>query len=98
MSAARGDRKPCTRQGCLGTMQFGRERLPHGPTLRATDGERGWICSEKAEHFQLESALATAPVITRRAAPASWDDDGGAFDQAPFPQPAAKKRDRIAVA
>jgi hypothetical protein len=55
MSAARGDSKPCTRNGCLGTMQFGRESLPHGPTMRATDGKRGWNCSENAEHFQLAS-------------------------------------------
>ena len=55
MAAARGDRKPCTRNGCLGTMQFGREPLPQGPTMRAADGQRGWICSAKAEHFQLES-------------------------------------------
>jgi hypothetical protein len=55
MSAARGDRKPCTRNGCPGTMQFGREPLPHGPTMRATDGERGWNCSKSAEHFQLAS-------------------------------------------
>jgi hypothetical protein len=34
-------------------MQFGREPLPPGPTMRA-DGQRGWICSAKAEHFQLE--------------------------------------------
>lgn len=78
MAAARGDRKPCTRNGCLGTMQFGREPLPHGPTMNATDGERGWICSEKAEHFQLASELSAAQPIVRSAAPASWDDDGGA--------------------
>ena len=98
MSAARGDRKPCTRRACPGTMQFGRQPLPNGPTLGAADGERGWICSEQAEHFQLESELATPPVITRRATPASWDDDGGALGQGHSPQPVAKKRDRIAVA
>jgi hypothetical protein len=55
MSAARGDRKPCTRNGCLGTMRFGGEPLPNRPTMGATDGERGWNCSENAEHFQQES-------------------------------------------
>ena len=59
MSAARGDRKPCTRDGCSGTMQFGREPLPTRPTMRAADGERGWICSEKAEHFQLAGEAAS---------------------------------------
>ena len=78
MSAARGDRKPCTRHGCLGTMQFGREPLPHGPTLRAADGERGWNCSETAEHFQPGFEREAAPIAVRRSAPASWDDDGGA--------------------
>ena len=51
MSAARGDRKPCTHADCSGTMQFGREplRKTSDPTAEA---ERGWVCSEKLEHFQ----------------------------------------------
>ena len=83
MSAARGDRKPCTRSGCLGTMQFGREPLSNGPTINQPYGERGWNCSEKAEHFQLGSEQDPAPIMIRRSAPASWDDDGGAGQQSP---------------
>ena len=66
MSAARGDRKPCTRNGCLGTMQFGREPLPQSPTMRAADGRRGWICSAIAEHFQLESELRASSSSPKR--------------------------------
>lgn len=87
MSAARGDRKPCTRTGCLGTMQFGREPLSNGPTINEPYGERGWNCSEKAEHFQLGSERDPAPILIRRSAPASWDDDGGAGQQSPARQP-----------
>ena len=83
MSAARGDRKPCTRTGCLGTMQFGREPLSNGPTISQAYGERGWNCSEKAEHFQLGAERDPAPIMIRRSAPASWDDDGGAGQQSP---------------
>jgi hypothetical protein len=80
-AAARGDRKPCTRNECLGTMQFGREPLANGPTMRAADGERGWNCSENAEHFQLASEQGTTQLMA--SAPASWDDDGGAEKQRP---------------
>lgn len=52
MSSARGDQKPCIRDGCSGTMQFGREPLPPRPAERASEGERGWVCSERPEHFQ----------------------------------------------
>lgn len=78
MSAARGDRKPCTRTGCSGTMQFGREPLPSGPAITAVDGERGWVCTEKAEHFQLPSERLVPEVVAKKSADASWDDDGGA--------------------
>jgi hypothetical protein len=77
MSAARGDRKPCTRTGCPGTMQFGREPLPARPTMTTVDGERGWVCSEKTEHFQLASARPAAGLTASNTAHASWDDDGG---------------------
>jgi hypothetical protein len=77
MSAARGDTKPCTRVGCSGTMQFGREPLLQGPAMRVADGERGWVCSDKAAHFQPESASALELVATKSAS-AGWDDDGGA--------------------
>ena len=87
MSAARGDRKPCTRTGCLGTMQFGREPLSNGPTINQPYGERGWNCSEKTEHFQLGSERDPAPIMIRRSAPASWDDDGGAGQQSPARRP-----------
>lgn len=61
MAAARGDRRPCTRTGCSGTMQFGREPLPPGPTTRAVEGERGWNCSADSGHFQ----RASEPVVDR---------------------------------
>jgi hypothetical protein len=54
MAAARGDRKPCTHGDCAGTMQFGREPIPQTSAIRV-DGERGWVCSEKPEHFLLAS-------------------------------------------
>lgn len=85
MSAERGDRKPCTRTGCLGTMQFGREPVSNGPTVNQAYGDRGWNCSEKSEHFQLPSERDPAPIVIRRSAPASWDDDGGAGQQSPPP-------------
>jgi hypothetical protein len=81
MSDARGDSKPCTRTGCAGTMQFGRAPLPRGPSMRPADGERGWVCSEKAEHFQRPSERSAPALVTRSVAQASWDDDGGAGKQ-----------------
>jgi hypothetical protein len=85
MSAARGDRKPCIRTACPGTMQFGREPSPRGPAMTAEDGERGWVCSEKAEHFQRASERSASEVLARRSADASWDDDGGADSQVSYP-------------
>ena len=78
MSAARGDRKPCTRTACSGTMQFGREPVSGGPATRATDGERGWVCSEQAAHFQRESERSAYELVASRSGDAGWDDDGGA--------------------
>jgi hypothetical protein len=77
MSAARGDRKPCTRMGCPGTMQFGREPLPARPTITTADGERGWVCSEKAEHFQLAAERSASELIESTAAHAGRFDDVG---------------------
>lgn len=57
MSAARGDRKSCTHPGCRGTMQFGREPLPRTAEGTTADGERGWVCSQDAGHFQRASNL-----------------------------------------
>jgi hypothetical protein len=77
MSAARGDRKPCSRTGCPGTMQFGRQPLPKTPTMMTADGERGWVCSKKVEHFELASERLASELVARSSAHASWDDDGG---------------------
>lgn len=77
MSAARGDRKPCTRRGCSGTMQFGREPLPKTPEMMTADGERGWVCSTHPEHFQIASGRPVPDRVARDAAFADWDDDGG---------------------
>ena len=82
MSAARGDLKPCTRTPCPGTMQFGREPLAKGSALRGAEGGRGWICSEKTEHFQRESERAPSELAANRSAHASWDDEGGAASNA----------------
>ena len=79
--SARGDTKPCTRTACSGTMQFGREPLPKGPGTRATDGERGWVCSDKGAHFQRESEQPASELAARRSADAGWADDGGAETQ-----------------
>lgn len=55
MASARGDRKPCTRTECAGTMQYGREPLPQTSSAMKVDGERGWVCSVDPEHFLLAS-------------------------------------------
>jgi hypothetical protein len=78
MAAARGDRRPCTRAGCSGIMQFGREPLSPGPAARAAEGERGWICSAQAGHFQRESEHSASEAGARGSARAGWRDDGGA--------------------
>ena len=78
MSAARGDTKPCTRVGCSGTMQFGREPLLKGPAMTAADGERGWNCNEQGGHFERESERSALELVATKSANASWDDDGGA--------------------
>lgn len=84
MSAERGDQKPCTRTGCAGTMQFGREPLPKTAAMTTADGERGWICTEKVEHFQLASERSTSAPIATNAAHAGWDDDGGSGRREPL--------------
>jgi hypothetical protein len=55
-------------------MQFGREPLPARPTMTTVDGERGWVCSEKAEHFQLASERSTSDPTASIAAQGSQDD------------------------
>jgi hypothetical protein len=75
MSAARGDRKPCTRSGCSGTMQFGREPLPKTPEMMTADGERGWVCSKYTGHFQIASERRDR--VASDAAQPGWYDDGG---------------------
>ena len=77
MSAARGDRKPCTYSGCSGTMQYGREPLPKTPAMMTADGEQGWVCSEHVEHFQRSSERLARERVASDAARANWDDDGG---------------------
>ena len=59
MPAARGDRKPCTHIGCLGTLQFGREapsdrRVPAEakPDWSEPTGTLGWRCTEGPAHFR----------------------------------------------
>jgi hypothetical protein len=62
MSAARGDRKPCTYTDCGGTMQFSRyacrptsleaSTKSSTPTARARPEEPGWVCDLDRMHFQ----------------------------------------------
>jgi hypothetical protein len=56
MSAARGDRKPCTHARCPGTMQFGREPLAASAGSTA-HGALGWVCGENPDHFKRASEL-----------------------------------------
>lgn len=75
MSAARGDRKPCTLTHCSGTMQFGREPMRAAPGRSAPDGDRGWLCSQNRDHFQREVVRSAPEAQSSRG---TWDDDGGA--------------------
>ena len=50
-TAARGDTRPCTREGCTGTMQYGREPERAGSTVKTSAGIPGWVCSQAPEHF-----------------------------------------------
>lgn len=66
MSAARGDRKPCTVAMCAGTLQYGRrpDRASRAPEQRAepvrtaenanptVENVKGWVCSAATEHFR----------------------------------------------
>jgi hypothetical protein len=59
MTAARGDRKPCSVAECTGTMQYGRrqDQDPRSEAQRADpasgDGNvKGWVCNVVPEHFQ----------------------------------------------
>lgn len=81
MSAARGDRKPCSEARCTGTMQFGREPHSGGETV-ASGGSRGWVCSSDSGHFR-PAALLTEARSAERSASGHWDDDGGAATAAP---------------
>ena len=81
MSAARGDRKPCTRTPCAGTMQFSREPLPLPASGVSVDGQRGWVCSESPGHFQAASGV-TPGRETVAARDARWQDDGGSGHRA----------------
>lgn len=59
MASAKGDRKPCTRVGCFGTMQFSESARvsPVGsvgasvPSTVVRD-EPGWLCDVDTTHFQ----------------------------------------------
>jgi hypothetical protein len=60
MLPARGDTRPCTSSGCVGTMQFGRESLNEArraqgaapSAFAAAHDTMGWICSKEPEHFR----------------------------------------------
>ena len=60
MRPARGDSRPCTSEGCAGTMQYAREsdNDARRPTrlltaVAAAAGDRmGWMCSAVPDHFR----------------------------------------------
>jgi hypothetical protein len=62
MSAARGDRRPCSVLACTGEMQYRRrsDQEPDAAAARGTrrDDELGWVCSQSPEHFTLDGASA----------------------------------------
>ena len=78
MSPARGDRKPCSHADCSGTMQFGREPLPK-TSYETAEAERGWICSQEPEHFQLARERQRPEPAEKSTVEPDWDDDGGAI-------------------
>jgi hypothetical protein len=61
MASARGDTKPCTAEGCAGTMQYDRRgdggarangpQRPEGPANFALD-DKGWVCNTEPAHFR----------------------------------------------
>jgi hypothetical protein len=51
ITAARGDTRPCVREGCVGMMQFGREPVQSIGAVTTFAGVRGWVCSMTPEHF-----------------------------------------------
>jgi hypothetical protein len=62
MQPARGDRRPCSCEGCTGTMQFGRHSDNAEPTTRDTAtpavsrvDPTGWVCSADRDHFRQAS-------------------------------------------
>ena len=77
MTAARGDRRPCVVGSCSGEMQYGRrsdqERRAEHEAGTARDDPRGWICSQSADHFSVESAAAVG-----------WSNSNATF-VAPYP-------------
>ena len=65
MFPSRGDRKPCTVEGCKGMMQFGRrppnEAAPAASKgLPAASGAPGWNCSTDSAHFRTAAADAVS--------------------------------------
>ena len=66
MIPSRGDRKPCSHPQCAGTMQFGREPLPRTTVGLVAEGERGWVCSADAGHFQLAAGSGSDVRVTSR--------------------------------
>jgi len=74
---APGSRLPCTRTGCPGTMQYGGDPVEKAQTARSADGERAWVCSDRAMHAHLPHARSAGPQPIGLVARARWEDDGG---------------------
>jgi len=76
MASARGDRRPCSYADCSGTMQFSREPLPPTPSMKAVDGQPGWVCSESPSHFTRDSDRFPTPSTVASAPRPSGFDTG----------------------
>ena len=50
-SAARGDTRPCIKDGCQGQMQFGRRPSVSATGAAVNTGDPGWVCSASPAHF-----------------------------------------------
>ena len=64
--AARGDTRPCSRDGCEGLMQYGREPERAGSVMDPAAGILGWVCNRTPEHFTTVTAgFTSAPAVER---------------------------------
>jgi hypothetical protein len=58
-------------------MQYGGDPVEKAQTARSADGERAWVCSDRAMHAHLPHARSAGPQPIGLVARARWEDDGG---------------------